>query len=325
MAVKRIDVHHHFVPSFYAQALEDGGGDPSGWAIPDWTLEKDMQFNDQEGIDFTFLTITAPGAGILPTEKQAAFCRKANAYAAAIRDAHPTRYGFFATIPSLLDPQAAHQELAHALDVLDADGVILYTRYGGGNHYLGHPDFRSTWAQLEARRAVVFVHPTHPADTALVNARLPQPMVDYPHETTRAAVDLVVSGTVRAHPHVKVILPHAGGTLPYLALRPAVMLPHVGGGTSTEQFLADARSFYFDTALSAGHLTLDLLKGFAMPGRVLFGSDFPYAPAPAIRHMDSLLDTYEGGQNGAFVQSINHSAALELFPRLARVLRSGSL
>ncbi|KAH7054331.1 hypothetical protein B0J12DRAFT_718167 [Macrophomina phaseolina] len=327
MATQRVDVHHHFVPPFYTQALQEGGGDPSGWAIPDWTLEKDMQMNTEEGAVFTFLSITAPGAGILPLERQGGFCRQANEYAAGIRSAQPTRYGFFASIPSLLLPDSAHEEIIYALDELHADGIILYTRYGQGNHYLGHPDFRATWDLLDARGAVVFVHPTHPVDTSLVNPSLPQPMIDYPHETTRTAVDLITSGTVRAHPNLKIILSHAGGTLPYLALRPAAMLPYISsaaasnitGAALTDSFMEDARSFYFDTALSANPLQLELLKGFAKPGHVLFGSDYPYAPTPAIKNMNSLLDDY-GRNDGAFAYSVNTGAALELFPRLVGVV-----
>lgn len=282
--------------------------------------------NKEEKIGFVFLSITAPGAGILPRgDKQASFCRQANEYSAEICSKHPEQYGFFASIPSLLDAEAAQAEIAYALDVLKADGVTLYTRYGADNHYLGHPDFKTTWDLLESRGAVVFVHPTHPVDTALVNPSLPQPMIDYPHETTRTSVDLITSGTVRSHPGVKIILSHAGGTLPYLAQRPAAMLPYLPSATAngtapdtalTERFIEDARSFYFDTALSSAPLTLSLLKEFARPGHVLFGSDYPYAPTPAIRMMDKFLDEREGN-DGDFVTSVNFQAALELFPRLA--------
>lgn len=290
-----------------------------------------MAFNEQQNTSFTFLSITAPGAGILPLAEQPAFCRRANVYASEIRRAHPTRYGFFASIPSLRDPAAAQAEIIHALDELKADGIVLYTRYGPGNHYLGHPDFRSTWELLNARGATVFVHPTHPVDTQLINPSLPQPMIDYAHETTRTAVDLIVSGTVRACPHVKTILSHAGGTLPYLALRPAAMLPHLppsmvpesasnrSAQDVTEQFMQDAKSFYFDTALSASPLTLALLKAFAEPDHVLFGSDFPYAPTPAIVDMNRRLDNYQV-QDESFVRSVHHGAALKLFPRLAELL-----
>ncbi|KAI0437782.1 hypothetical protein F4803DRAFT_128294 [Xylaria telfairii] len=340
MVKQRIDVHHHFVPPFYAQALKEGGGDPSGWTIPDWSLEKDIKFNDEENIAFTFLTITAPGAGILShNEEQVRFCRKANEYAAGICSSHPKRYGFFATIPSLLDPVSAHAEIIYAHERLGADGIILYTRYGQGNHYLGHPDFKSTWDLLESRGVVVFVHPTHPVDTSLVNASLPQPMIDYPHETTRTAIDLIISSTIRSHPNVKIILSHAGGTLPYLALRPATMLPYIPSETSSlangskekqnclsatelmSNFMEDAQSFYYDTALSNSPLQLALLKDFAHPGHILFGSDFPYAPTPAIRHMNRLLDEY-GGKDEDLVYSINIASALKLFPRLSGVLGS---
>lgn len=323
-------------------ALEEGDGDPSGWTIPDWTIEKDLKLNDEEGVGFTFLSITAPGADIVALEKQTEFCRRANESAAEICSAHPTRYGFFATVPSLLSPAAAREEITYALDNLCADGIILYTRYGEGNHYLGHPDFQDTWDLLDARGTVVLVHPTHPVDTSLVNESLPQPMIDYPHETTRTAVDLIVSGSVHKHPNVKIILSHAGGTLPFLALRPAAMLPYINpqpalattvaskdlehesrlsGTALTETFMEHARSFYFDTALSAAPLTLGLLRQFARPGHVLFGSDYPYAPTPAIKQMNGLLDKY-GEDNEVFTQSVNFRAALNLFPRLSHVLRA---
>lgn len=303
--------------------------------MPFWSPDSDLQFNDEERIVFTFLSITAPGAGILPLgEPQASFCRKANEYAAEICAAHPKRYGFFATVPSLLDEAAAQTEIAYALDNLKADGIVLYTRYGRANHYLGHPDFKATWDLLNARGAVVFVHPTHPADTTLVNLRLPQPVIDYPHETTRTAVDLITSGTIRSCPAVKIILSHAGGTLPYLALRPASMLPYIppvkpieGAATADEDlppattimsnFIDDARSFYFDTALSAAPLQLALLKEFAQPGHVLFGSDFPYAPTPSIKYMNSLLDSMEDED---LVRSIGVGAARKLFPRLSGII-----
>lgn len=302
-------------------ALVDAGGDPSGWKIPSWTLEADIAFNSKERISYTFLSLTAPGAGIVEDSKQAAFCRQVNENAASIRDANPEHYGFFATVPSLLDLSAAKDEIMYALDVLKADGITLFTRYGRDNHYLGHPDFREIWQLLNSRNAVVFIHPTHPVDTSLVNSQLPQPMIDYPHETTRTAVDLIVSSTVKDCGNCKIILSHAGGTLPYLALRPALMLPYIGSREtkSTAEFIEDAKSFYFDTALSSAPTTLDLLSRFAKPDHILFGSDFPYAPTAAIEQLDIMFDEYSNVQS-TLGSSINNGAAQKLFPRLRSVL-----
>ncbi len=165
--------------------------------------------------------------------------------------------------------------------------MVIFTRYGNDNHYLGHPDFRPIWEELNRRKAVVFVHPTHAVDTNLVNKHLPQPMFDYPHETGRTAIDMILSNTLNSvAKDCKIILSHAGGTLPTLIYRPAGMLPYTpfSVGKSTEQIVEEASRFYFDIAISSNPLTLPALFLLAKPGHVLFGSDFPNAPSEGIKY-----------------------------------------
>lgn len=59
---------------------------------------------------------------------------------------------------------------------------------------------------LNEREAVVFIRPTHPVDTNLANRVLTQPVLDYPHESTKTAFDLILSGTKHAFPDCKIIL-----------------------------------------------------------------------------------------------------------------------
>lgn len=93
--------------------------------------------------------------------------------------------------------------------------------------------------------------PTHAVDTNPVNSHLPQPMFDYPQETGRTAMDLITNGILRAYPEVKIILSHAGGTLPWLINRSAALLPHtpMDIGLSTEDILGEARKFYASSTL----------------------------------------------------------------------------
>lgn len=248
------------------------------------------------GVSKAVLSVTAPGPVIKKDYEAAArLARQCNEAAASIKNTYPESYGFFASVPSLFDTKRAIEEIRYALDDLCADGVTLFTRYGEGNNYLGHESFEPIWAELSRRKTVVFVHPTHPQDTGLINSLLPQPMFDYPHETGRAAMDLVTSGRLRQHPGCKVILSHAGGTLPYLIHRAATMLPCMphGCGRTREELLDEAREFYFDTTLSSGGPTLKALTEFAKPGHVLFGSDFPNAPRDAIITFTALFDEYE--------------------------------
>lgn len=219
-------------------------------------------------------------------------------------------------MPSLFNTDDVLGEIKFAFDTLHADGVILFTRYGTGPHYLGHEKFRAVWAELNRRKAVVFIHPTHPVDRQLINAWMPQPMFDYPHETGKTAMDLITSSVLRDHPDCKVILSHAGGTLPYLIHRAATMLPLMPNnlGLRREEIVEEARRFYFDTAISANPVTLKALFEFAKPGHVLFGSDFPNAPKDAIIHFTSFLNSYSVPEE--YRGQVDSGAALELFPRL---------
>ncbi|KAL8747176.1 MAG: hypothetical protein Q9190_000916, partial [Brigantiaea leucoxantha] len=235
-----------------------------------------------QGIRTAILSVSAPGADMFASSSESiALARSCNLYMAQVRDSDPSSFGFFAMIPSpILDMPAALAEIVYAFDELHADGVCLLSRYGTKNYYLGHEEYKPLWSELDNRHAIIFIHPNHQVDTTLVDSSLPQPMLDYPHETCRVAFDLVISDTVRTHPHVKIILSHAGGTMPFLAYRGADMLPTTGlcKNKSSEQIIDELRSFYFDLALGSNELQLPLMRKFAKRGHLLFGSDLPYAP-----------------------------------------------
>ena len=335
--MSKIDVHHHVYPPVLTEgssshscsyhpsmilkdpiAMNAKGGDPSGWFVPPWTIEADKTITDAVGVRIAMLSVTAPGPCIEEDPvKAAALARHCNEFTVKLRSEYPSRFGFFASLPSLLDTEATLAEIAYAFDTLHADGVTLFTRYGSGAQYLGNAAFKPIWAELNRRKAVVFVHPTHAADSTLVNPHLPLPMFDYPHETGKAAIDMITSGTIHDNPDVKVILSHAGGTLPYLIYRVADMLPHTPfnpPGLTAKEVVEDAKSFYFDTAISANPTTLKALFEFAREGHVLFGSDFPNAPDEGIKSCTEFLEGY--GLERKMLEGIQYRNALALVPRL---------
>lgn len=233
------------------------------------------------GVKTAILSVTAPGACILEGSASFDLARRLNEYGAQLRNEEPQRFGFFASLPSLLDTEAALAEITYALDTLHADGVTLFTRYGSGNTYLGHPSLEPIWAELNRRKCVVFVHPTHPVDTTPVNPLLPQPAIDYPHETTRTAMDMILQGTRRKFPDTKVILSHAGGALPYLITRVATPMRKTPDfvaahrmGTTYTQVMEDFRSFHFDLALSSTPGVLDLALKMIPHDHILYGVGF---------------------------------------------------
>lgn len=297
----------------YASAVQSSGGDPSGWFIPDWTPELDAKVNQKFGITTSILSLTAPGACILKSPQASAdLARKANEYVAKLRDENPKGYGFLAALPNILNKDLALAELDYAYDVLKADGVVLFTRYGEDNHYLGHPDFKDIWAELNRRSAVVFVHPTHPVDISRVSD-LPQPVIRYPFETTQTALDMLYNKTVRNNPNCKIILSHAGGTLPFLLSRPASILTNTK--EELDEFWEDARNFYYDTAVAGSENVLRIMEKFAKPGHLLYGSDTPYANNDIVNFHTSRQDAYQF-EDASLLAKINRENALALFPRL---------
>jgi len=306
----RIDVHHHLVPPFWAEALSGHGGDPSGWHSPAWSVDSSLAFMDAQRVATAVLSLTAPGVTGWEAAGRRAMARRVNEFGADLVTRWPDRFGSFATLP-LPDLEGALRELDYAFDVLRADGVILLSNYAG--HYLGDPAFGPLWAELDRRAAVVFIHPAKPQIPIIED--IPGPIVDYPFDTTRTAVQLVLSGVVARSPRVKIILSHAGGFVPYAAHRFAELAPAVRPDVPPAPALIESfRSFYFDTALSSGPASLLALQSFARPGHILYGSDFPYAPASVGAAFTAKLDSFDLPRSVR--AAINNGGAQQIFARL---------
>ena len=312
-ARRRIDVHQHVVPPAYAAWLRAKGlHDAGGREIPAWSAEDALAVMDAHDVATAILSVSTPGVRVDPSERGAAearaMARAVNEFAATVVRAHPGRFGFFATL-TLPDVDGALAELAYAFDVLGAAGVILLANTLG--RYLGDAADEPLLAELDRRHAVVFVHPsTLPGPTV---PGVPAFAADFLLDTTRAAYRLVQNGALRRFPDLKIILSHAGGFVPYASHRLMAALLAEGGRTPAD-VLDDLRSFYFDTALSGSPAALPSLLAFAKPGRVLFGSDWPYAPAPVVSYFTGQLDAYEALDADGHA-AIDRGNAAALFPR----------
>jgi predicted TIM-barrel fold metal-dependent hydrolase len=265
---------------------------------------------DRRSIATGILSYAAPLGAPDDREGARAAAREVNEFTAELVKDRPDRFGNFAVLP-LPDVDAALAEAAHALDELGADGVMVLSNAHG--RYLGDPEFEPLWAELDARAAAVLVHPTAPPGAMIPG--LPSPLVDFPYDTARTALHLAVAGVPGRYPRLKMVLPHAGGFLPYAAHRFAAAA-RLRPGTTPEDLLADLRRFYFDTAFCAGPASLPSLLAFAAPGHVLYGSDFPMVPEEWCSGFDDGLDDYPHWEAGQ-LHAIHRGNAEFLFPRLA--------
>ncbi len=326
----RIDVHSHFVPPVLREALADTSRFPMPVRAPEWTPQIALDLMDRNGIAAQLGSVSVPGTHHGNDAHARDLSRRCNDFAAEVVATHPGRFGAFATLP-LPDIVSAVAEIEYALDVLRLDGVTLFTSYDG--KHLGHPDLDPVLAALDDRHGIVFVHPTAHPSAGGIDLGLPPFMIEYPFDTTRAAVNLMLSTAMDRYPNVRFILSHAGGTLPFLAWRVAELgarlvasaelrsryrvplFDALDGNITPDIVMELIGRFYVDTANAAGPAVFGALDQTTPPERVLFGTDWPYVPEKIVEV--STRDVDRSLTDPAQRAEVNRGNALELFPRLA--------
>ncbi len=288
MSLGKIDTHQHFFPDVYVKAvgLDTLAAQMPSKKAPEWSPERAIKMMDDHGIAEGVLSVSSGP----PIPDAANLLHQCNDAAAELRSRYPGRFGAFASLP-LPNIDASLKELAYALDVLKADGVILFTSYDG--RYLGDPLFLPLLEELNRRKAVVLIHPNQPAYD--IPPVAPASVLEFPFETTRTATSLIISGAINTYRDIRFILSHAGGTLPFLVPRISLSITMMPGVAEKVGDIPTAfRAFYYDTALSAGPSSLAALAQIADPSHVLFGTDFPMAPLTAITAFDDVLERLLG-------------------------------
>lgn len=306
----RIDIHHHILPSVYTSALAKIGITSAGGVpFPNWNVQKSLDVMDRNGIATAITSISAPGIYFGDIDFSKYLAKQCNEFSANLISDNKMRFGGFAVLP-LPDVKAAVNELEYALDVLKLDGVALLSNVDG--HYPGTPKFDELYAELNRRKAIVYIHPTVPANDKFPKMNIPTSIEEFVFDTTRAISNLILNKTLKRFPKIRFIVSHAGGTAPYIAWRMSLLDYRVHTDT-----INDLKRLYYDTALSASPHALRSLQELVNTSHILFGSDYPFAPEIITRMTISGLNTFDGF-DGKKLRGINRENALDLFPQFLR-------
>ena len=311
----RIDVHHHVLPEFYKDVQRAAGITGTAYqAFPDWTPEKSLAVMESHDIATTILSFTSPGIYFGDLAQTRDLARRCNDYLAGLVADYPGRFGGFAFLP-LPDVDASLRELERIETELKLDGITLLTSVD--ERYIGHPDFEPVYQELNRRRTVTFIHPCYPPGTEAQGWSIPRMIIDYPFETTRVAVNLIMNGVMERLPDIPFILSHSGGALPFLAHRISIFDKKTSLQENyPEGALAYMKRFYFDTALSGDAVPLAALSGLIEPSQILFGTDYPYISEDVVAAETAGFDAYAGFDDATRALS-NRINAEKLFPRFA--------
>jgi 6-methylsalicylate decarboxylase len=312
----KIDTHHHFFPPYFLEKLNALGiKEEAGTPIPEWSPEISLGVMDANFIKRSILSVSAPGV-YFPGQtinQTTQLARECNEYGAKLKQKYPERFGFFAVLPMPFTAQSC-QESIYALEVLDADGIVLLGSTDG--YFLGDPVFEELMYELNKRSAVVFVHPNINDSSKGLNLVAPEFVVEFLCDTTRAALNLILTGTKEKYPQIQWILAHAGGFIPYIAWRASLLDFHSKFSEKAPKGVINyLKEFYYDTALSPSPYSMKTLVELVGFDKILFGSDFPYAPSVATESQILILDQsmYISKEEKESLYFVN---SLKLFPSL---------
>ncbi len=162
---------------------------------------------------------------------------------------------------------AACAEAIRAINVLGLDGIGLYSNYKG--IYLGDARLDPLMRTLNRLGAYVFIHPVAPP--VRPDLSMPNFVLEFPFETTRAVTNMLYKGIYFRFPGIRWQLSHAGGAIPFLSYRSGLLAVNLNPDKSSYSNL------FFDTALSSAPASMASVRKVTSVSHVLFGSDFPYS------------------------------------------------
>lgn len=299
-------MHQHAITPRIAAMMRDVS---IPFVLP-WSLRETWDVFAENGIGFGMLSNPVPGGFFSSAGKADSFVTAVNEITAELRDEYPRSFGFLAAVPM---PHIDHslKQLSYAFDTLRADGVVLIPQSGG--NYLGTAAYEPLLDELDRRAAVVLVHPLMLPGGH--HAEPPSVLADFLLDTTRAAVNLMLTRSLDRYPNIRWILAHAGGFLPYAASR-VLALGEQFYGVDPGLFQDYLGRFYYDTALSAPSALPSLLASVPVE-RILFGTDWSAAAAGPVtrctRSLDEGLEAAGIGESGRAL--IGHGNARRLFSR----------
>ncbi len=291
--MQAIDVHAHWFAPEWVELLEreasaNGatmGRNEKGWstiAIPGVALVSsfppdmvDLDYMiremDAAGIAVRVFSLTNPMVNWAPSAFGVRLARAYNDACAEAYAKHPQRFRGAMTLP-MQSPELAVKELQRAADLPGICGVYMAMHINGKN--LDDKAFWPVYSECEALGLPLCLHPVNPCGIERMRNYHLRNLIGNPHEAAIAAADLIFGGVLDAFPRLEVVLPHAGGTFPWLVGRWDNGVAHRKELKHMPQPASSyLRRFYYDTISHQPQIMRFLIEMVGID-RIVIGSDY---------------------------------------------------
>jgi predicted TIM-barrel fold metal-dependent hydrolase len=294
-----IDVHAHYYPQRYLDYISRPDLPPSAAAaLARQSMDERLALLDRVGVDTQVLSVSQAQPYLPGARDAAEAARLVNDLYADLCEAHPGRFLTFAALPlPHIDESLA--EIARTGDRSSVVGITIGCSVAG--RQLDDPALEPVFAALDRRGSVVFLHPIGQENVPLLAGRNLAWLVGAPFEDTVAALRLILADVPGRYPGIRFIVPHLGGTIPFLLARVT--------RKSTAEITRGLRSMYYDTVSGSTDAVACACHAFG-PQRLFFGTDYPYCDAQEFeRHLAYLDDC---GLSQAELDHVRGGGAAEL-------------
>ena len=303
----KIDVHNHFFPLEYVKELEKRTQSPtvehesSGRTLihysGDYNIVEDAHTNpetriremDRCEVDMQVLSLTTPGIDCMrPDPDGISLAKIVNDAFSVIVEKYPERFSAFAALP-MLDVSAAIDELERSITTLGLRGATIFSNVDG--KHLDAPEFWPLYEKACKLDVPLYMHPQSPSFASVIEDYRLVPLLGFTFDTTISISRMVFSGVFEKYPNLKVILSHAGGTMPYLVER---LDNGYRAYSESKQHIKKPPSEYLKlTYLDTVSFYPPALKcayEFAGSEHLCLGSDFPHQIGDLKRAVTSIED-----------------------------------
>jgi len=289
--VRVVDAHTHWYPAEWVELVKaEGpahgariGSNERGavtFAVPGLTAEFRPNYvdlasriaaMDADGIAVQVLSLMAPMVYWAPAAFALKLSHAFNDAAATAHRAYPDRFVALAMVP-MHEPTLALEELQRAAKLPGLRGVMMATAINGKN--LDEKQFFPVYAKLEELGWPMFTHPIGALGGDRMARYYLRNLLGNPIEIGVAGYSLILGGVLDTFPKLEVMLPRAGGNVPWgigRLDRTVERMPELAkANRPATQYL---RRFYYDSIIESPEILTSLIQ-LVGADRVLFGTDY---------------------------------------------------
>lgn len=335
-ATEAHDLHAHYYPPGYTAIVERIATEPGRHAdaaraflahriiqrIPTFTgaIDERLRLMDAAGIATQALSFASMTVWHPDPATRARLVGAYNDGLAEVVTAHPDRFRLLASLP-LPHLEESIAEAARSRTLPGFLGFSVPTHID--TVPIDAPRWLPVYEAMNAQPALVLAHPDGFCAPGALADHSMEWAIGAPFEDTIATVRLVASGLLDRFPMLTWVIPHLGGTVPFLLHRLLWRWGLEAEMLGTPDHRGDSIGRLLWDSANCSSATLRLALEVLPPGRIVLGTDFPFVdpqdlsrPLDLIRELgeDTFISVMRAGADAVSVRAVAAAPPQPLVP-----------